>query len=62
MQLTARFNAAASQISIWTVQNPTATRLILLALPFVLAAIAALATHQPIFACPTQGGCGGGGD
>jgi hypothetical protein len=62
MQLTARFSAAASQISVWTVQNPTATRVILLVLPFVLAAVTALATHQPIYACPTPSGCTGGGD
>ena len=62
MQLTTRLNSAAAQISVWTVQNPIATRLILVALPFVLAAITALATSQPIYACPTAGGCGGGGD
>jgi hypothetical protein len=60
MQLTARFNTAASQLSVWAAQNPTATRVILFALPFVIAAITALATNQPLYACPTTNGCGGG--
>jgi hypothetical protein len=60
MQLTARFNTVASQISLWTAQNPAATRVILLVVPFVLAAIAALATNQPMYACPSPSNCGGG--
>lgn len=60
MELAARFNTAAAQVSVWTTQNPVATRLILLALPVIVAVVTALATQQPAYACPTQGGCTGG--
>jgi heme/copper-type cytochrome/quinol oxidase subunit 1 len=60
MELATRLNTTAAKLSVWTTQNPTATRLILLALPVVVAAITALATQQPVYACPVQSGCGGG--
>jgi hypothetical protein len=60
MELTARLNTVAARFSVWTVQNPTATRVFMIALPLVLAALAALANQQPVYACPTQSGCIGG--
>ncbi len=60
MELATRFNTVAAQVSVWTSQNPIATRLILAAVPVVVAVVTALATQQPVYACPTQGGCIGG--
>jgi hypothetical protein len=60
--MTNTLNAAAVKVTAWTAQNPVAARVIMLAVPFVLAAVAALATQSPVFACPgpVGGGCGGG--
>ncbi len=51
-----------TKISVWTAQNPVAARAIMLTVPFLAAAVAALVTQQPVFACPgpVGGGCGGG--
>jgi hypothetical protein len=53
---------AAANITAFTAQNPVATRLILMAVPVVLAAIATALTGQPVYACPgpAGGGCGDG--
>jgi hypothetical protein len=53
---------ATVKFSAWTAQNPTAARVIMLTVPFVAAAVAALVTKQPVFACPgpVGAGCGGG--
>jgi len=47
MELATRFNTVAAQVSVWTTQNPLATRLILAAVPVVVAVVTALATQQP---------------
>jgi hypothetical protein len=56
-----RINLAASRIAWWAAQNPMAVRLALIALPLV-AALVALLTHNPAYACPNAGSsCGTGG-
>lgn len=56
-----RLHAATSAIALWAVQNPTAARLILLLGPVLAAAIMAAVANQPVYACPSigSGGCGG---
>lgn len=55
-------NTFAAKIAVWTAQHPVAARALMLTVPFLAAAVAALVTQQPAFACPgpTGGGCGGG--
>lgn len=55
-------NTATTKIAVWTAQHPVAARAIMLTVPFLAAAVAALVTQQPAFACPgpVGGGCGGG--
>jgi|GEM_PF-2725948 len=61
MNLNTTFNTVTTRISVWTAQNPVAARVIMLTVPFLAAAVAALVTQQPVFACPSTagGGCGG---
>lgn len=61
MTLTA-MHTLTNNLAVWTAQHPVAARALMLTLPFLAAAIAALLTQQPAFACPGQvgGGCGGG--
>ncbi len=62
MTLTTTFSTLSTKVSVWTTQHPVAARAIMLTVPFLAAAVAALVTQQPVFACPGQvgGGCGGG--
>lgn len=62
MTFTQHFQYAGSKLSLWAVQNPTAARLILILVPFLAAAITAVLSNQPVYACPTVGGTGCGGD
>jgi hypothetical protein len=62
MTLTQHFQHAGSTVALWAVQNPTAARLILILVPFLAAAITAVLTNQPVYACPSVGGAGCGGD
>ncbi|MCC6190990.1 MAG: hypothetical protein IT318_18370 [Anaerolineales bacterium] len=61
MPHTHRLHAATSAIALWAVQNPTAARLILLVAPILVAVVMAALAHQPVYACPSigSGGCGG---
>ena len=63
MSLNHKLTTAAAQFSTWTAQHPVATRTLMLGLPILAAAVAAVATGQPVYACggaPVGGGCGGG--
>ena len=62
MTLTNTLNTVTVKLSVWSAQNPVAARAIMLTVPFLAAAVAALVTRQPVFACPGVGGngCGGG--
>lgn len=66
MKLSPTFQFAASRLFVWSVQNPTATRLLLAGLLFAIALALALAGVSPIHAwsgeppCAGPGGCGGG--
>ena len=62
MNLNNALATVSTKISVWTAQNPVAARAIMLTVPFVAAAILALATQQSAFACPgpVGSGCGGG--
>ena len=64
MSLNHKLTTAAAQFSTWTAQHPLATRALMLGLPILAAAVAAVVTGQPVYACSAGGsvggGCGGG--
>jgi hypothetical protein len=62
MTLNQHLHNTSSKVALWAVRNPTATRLILILVPFLAAAITAVLTNQPVMACPSQGSGGCGGD
>jgi hypothetical protein len=61
MTLNQHLHNTSNKVALWAVRNPTAARLILALVPFVAAVITAVATNQPVYACPSvgSGGCGG---
>jgi hypothetical protein len=61
MTLNQHLTLAGSKVALWAVQNPTAARLLLILVPFLAAAITAAIANQPVYACPSvgSGGCGG---
>jgi len=62
MTLNQHLQTTSTKVALWAVRNPTATRIILVLVPFLAAAITAIATNQPVYACPSQGSGGCGGD
>jgi hypothetical protein len=57
MNLSLRLNTTASKIAVWTAQNPLATRIVMLALPITIVAVASIfALPTPPTGCTTPGG------
>ncbi len=54
-------NTAAANLVAWTAENPTAARLIMLALPVAVAVATAVLSHHPVYFMPPSGGGGGCG-
>lgn len=61
MTLNLSTNTAAAQLAIWTAENPTVTRLIMLALPLALAVAAGVLSQHPVYFMPPSGGGAGCG-
>jgi hypothetical protein len=67
MNLTLLVNTAAAKVAVWTANNPTLTRVAVLAVPLAAALLTAILAHHPVYASPSPnppcgtgcGGCGG---
>ena len=54
-------NTVTAQFVAWTAQNPTAARLIMLAVPLAVAIATAVFSRHPVYFMPPSGGGGGCG-
>ena len=63
MLLSTPLPTRAYQVAVWLTQHPHVTRVMSIALPFVVALIVALVTGLPAYAgeCPVNSSCGSGG-
>jgi hypothetical protein len=60
MPINQKLQLAATKVTLLASQNPVATRLVVLTVPFLAAALAAAIFQEPAFACIGQGGSGCG--